>query len=331
MKKCVKKVLSICVCMAFAISLVACGSSSSSKTYTIGIVQIVKHPSLDTIRTNIIKALSSKGYKKGDNLKIEYKNANGDTANLTTICQGFKDDGVDAIVAIATPSAQAAAPFAEDIPVIFAAVSDPVGAGLVKSLKNTSGNITGTSDALQIDQNVDLALEMYPETKSIGYLYNSGEANSVSYLKTLKKYAAEKGLTVNESAVTNAADISTATKNLIDNSDLIITGTDNTVASSMDVVKQLTRDSKTPFIAGADSMVSDGALATIGIDYSDLGKETGKMTAKVLNGTKVSDIPVKVFKTNLSVYINTDTAKAIGFDKLDSIKANHKNVVELTD
>ncbi len=326
MKNLVKKLMCISLCMICMMSIVGCSSSSKEKTLKVGVIQFMEHPSLNTIRKAAVKELKAKGYANGEKIKLIYKNGGGDTNTLDTICKSFKDDDVDVIVAIATPAAQAAANYSEDIPVIFAAVSDPIAAGLVSDYNKPDKNITGTSDEVQVDQIMKLALEMYPNTKTVGYLYNSGEANSVSNLKKLKAYAKDNGLSVKEQAVASTADVQAATQQLCDTCDILFSPTDNTVASAMSVVASVTKEAKKPFFSGADSMVKDGALATVGINYENLGKATGDMVAKVLDGTDVSKIKVKVFKDNLNVYVNTTTASAIGFNGLDSIKANHNSV-----
>ncbi|TDW24938.1 putative ABC transport system substrate-binding protein [Breznakia blatticola] len=324
-----KKVLCLAMSLLMVCTLVACsgdkkdGGNSSSKK--VGIVQIVDHASLNTIREAAVKEITD----TDDSIEIVYKNANGDMSTLNTICQQFKDDGVDAIIAIATPSAMAAANVSKDIPVIFSAVSDPIGAKLVDSLEKPGGNITGTSDEVQVDQILALATEMLPETKSIGLLYNSGEVNSVSNMNKAKEYAKANGLEVYESAFANTADIQSSMQNLCQQADIVFTPNDNSVASAMDVVSAVANKTNTPLFVGADSMVADGGLATVGIDYTSLGKETGKMTIKVLNGTSPADIPVKVFKDNLSVYINTDVANKLNITTLDTIKKNHETVVEV--
>ncbi|OCN05834.1 hypothetical protein A4S06_07275 [Erysipelotrichaceae bacterium MTC7] len=322
-----KKVLCLAMSLLCVFTLVACSGEkeSSKESKTVGIVQIVDHASLNTIREAAVKEIE----KENKDVKIIYKNANGDMSTLNTICQQFKEDGVDAIIAIATPSAMAAANVSKDIPVIFSAVSDPIGANLVKSLEKPGGNITGTSDEVQVDQILDLAKEMIPTAKTVGLLYNSGEANSVSNMDKAKAYAKENGLTVVEGAFANTSDIQSAMQSLCDKADIVFTPNDNSVASAMDVVSAVANKTNTPLFVGADSMVADGGLATVGIDYTSLGKETGSMTIDVLNGTKPADIPVKVFKDNLSVYINTDVASKLGLDNLDAIKANHKKVVEV--
>lgn len=320
-----KRLFSLGLSLLCIISLVGCGETKKDETFKVGIVQIVEHDSLDTIREAAVKQIK----KDIPDVEIFYQNAGGDQSALNTICQQFMDDEVDVIIAIATPSAQAAANFSEDVPVIFSAVSDPVGAGLVKDLQKPEGNITGTSDEIQVDQIMDLAMEMYPFTKSVGFLYNSGEANSVSNLDKLKAYAEDHNLEVIEGPLTNTGEIQTSTQALIDKADIIFAPNDNSVASAMDIVSNLTKEAKKPLFVGADSMVSDGGLASVGINYENLGKETGNMVKQIFDGKTPSDIPVKVFKDDLNVYINTTVMKAIGFDNLDMLKQNYKNLVEV--
>ena len=323
-----KKLMMICMSLLMVASLAACGDQSKKedKTYKIGLVQLMSHTSLNTIKDSIVKELKKEGYVDGDNIEIDFQNAGGDIANLDTICKQYKSEGVDVIVAITTPAAQAAAPYAEEIPVIFSAVSDVKAAGLTNNLEKPDLNITGTSDEIQVSSIMDLATEMYPEAKTVGYIYNSGEANSVANLKKLEKYAKANNLNVEKAAVTNAADIQTGLASLLDKCDMIFSPTDNTVANAMAQVSEMCNEAQIPFFSGADSMVQDGALATYGINYESLGKETAKMAVKVLTGTKVEDIPVKVFKKDLNLYINTTTAEKIGFTKIDSLKDKYKVV-----
>jgi len=324
-----KRILCLGLSFICIFSLFGCDNKESAsdekEKFKVGIVQIVEHPSLDTIREATIKEIETSDV----DVEILYENASNDQSLLVTITQKFKDEEVDAIVAIATPSAMAAANFSDDIPVVFSAVSDPVGAGLVKNLEKPEGNITGTSDEIQVNLILDLAVEMYPKTKTIGFLYNSGEANSVSNLEKVKAYASKNSLEVVEAAITNTSEVQSAAQTLIDKTDVIFAPNDNTVASAMDIVSSLTVEAKTPLFVGADSMVGDGGLATVGINYEDLGTSTGNMVIQILNGTSPTDIPVKVFKEDLSVYINTTIAKAIGFDGIKHLKEQHEVVEEI--
>lgn len=286
-------------------------TSSTEKSYKVGLAQLVDHPSLNTIRDAILDEFDKQGYKDGENIKIDYQNAAGKTASLDSIMSGYQADGDDAIIAIATPTAMSAQNYANEIPVIFSAVSDPAGAGLVETLEAPGGNITGTSDEVQVEQIIDLMLQLSPEVKTVGVLYNAGEANSVSNITRFKEYAKSKGLTVKEKTGTDTTTLQQAAQALMPEADAIFSPNDNTVATAMTSLGQMAKEAGIPYYVGADSMVATGGFATVGIDYEQLGRETAKMTIEVLNGAKPATMPVKVFKDNLNVYVNEDVLKAL--------------------
>lgn len=282
----------------------AAGSDASGKSYTIGVAQLVDHLSLNMIRDSMLDEFEQLGYKDGDNLTIDYQNAAGQISNLDSIMSGYANEGVDAIVAIATPTAQSAQNYSQDIPVIFSAVSDPVGAGLVETIEAPGGNITGTSDEVQVDQIVDLMLELTPDAKTVGVLYNAGEANSVTNINRFKEYAESKGLTVEEKTGTDLTTLQQAASVLAEEVDVMFSPNDNTVASGMTALGKIAEDAGVPYYVGADSMVADGGFATVGINYEQLGRETAKMTIDILEGADPATTAVKVFKDDLNTYIN---------------------------
>lgn len=311
MKKGLKIVSAILLTVALLMSVTACSGTGSSKVIRIGIVQIVEHPSLNTIREAFIEQLASKGFKEGENIEIDYQNAQGEQTNLNTICQKFVADKCNLIVAIATPSAQAAANMTQDIPVLFSACTDPIGSGLVANLEKPGGNVTGTSDAVSAEKIMELAKRITPDIKKIGALYNSSETNSISVINNLKEYAAKNGMEVIEGTVTNSSEVQQVTQSLAGKVDAIFSPIDNTIADAMPVVAQVTESTKMPMYVGADSMVNDGGLATYGVNYTVLGQETGNMAAEILNGTKPGDIPVRTI-SDVEIYVNVATAEAIG-------------------
>lgn len=290
-------------------SSTAAAGSTSETVYSIGLAQLVDHPSLNTIRDAMLDEFKKEGYVDGENLKINYQNAAGKTSNLDSIMSGYATDGVDAIIAIATPTAMSAQNYADQAPVIFSAVSDPVEAGLVESLEEPGGNITGTSDEIQVDEIVDLMLELTPDIKTVGMLYNPGEANSVATTSRFKEYAESKGLTVTEKTGTDNTTMQQAAVELANSVDAMFSPNDNTVATGMVSLAQVARDAGVPYYVGADSMVETGGFATVGINYEDLGRESARMTIDVLNGANPATLPVKVFKDDLNVYINEDVLK----------------------
>lgn len=301
--------------------------ATTGKVFKIGIVQIVEHPSLNTIRESFIAQLAEKGFKDGVNIKIDYQNAQGDQINLKTICQKFVGDNSDLIVAIATPSAQAAAGETSKIPVLFSAVTDPLSAGLVVSLDKPGSNVTGTSDAVSAEKIMELAKRITPGIKKIGALYNSSETNSISVVNDLKKYAAKNGMEVIEGTVTNSSEVQQVTQSLVGQVDAVFSPIDNTIASAMPVVAQVADAAKKPVYVGADSMVKDGGLATYGINYTILGQETANMAVEILGGKNPGDMPVKTM-TDMDIYVNKDTAKAIGITIPDDVLKEARQVFE---
>ena len=325
MKKTMKKFMTVLMILVLSMAMMTgCGTddsrgdASQDKVFKVGILQLMEHPSLNTIRESIIEGLSEAGYVYGENLEIDYKNGQNDMTNMKTIAQTFVADKCDVIVAIATPAAQAVLSETTEIPIIFAAVTDPVDAELVDSLENPGGNVSGTSDEVSAEAIMELAKQITPGFKTIGALYSAGEDNSDSVVKGLKEYAAANGYEVVESTVTNTSEVQQAAQYLADKVDVVYSPIDNTVASSMAVATEIFNNAKIPFYVSADSMVQDGGLATYGIDYTVLGKETAKMVAQIFGGADVSKMAV-VKMSDMNIYVNTKTADAIGVEIPQSI------------
>ena len=321
------KTLSKLAAAALTCSVLFGCSSSGSDIPTVGVSQLVSHTSLNTIRDAFVEQMETLGYKDGETIKYDFTDASGQTSNLTSIMSQYQDEKVDAIVAIATPTAQAAAKVSDEIPVVFSAVSDPVGAGLVKDMDKPSGNITGTSDEVQIDQILDLAKEINPEVKTVGFLYNASEANSKANLEKAKKYCEENGLTLQEGTGSNLTELQSAASVLCEQVDILLAPNDNTVASGMAALSQIALDAGVPFYTGADSMVQDGGFATVGIDYENLGKETANMVDEILKGKSPADIPVKVFKDDLNIYVNQKVLDTLGITLPEDIQNNEHLVM----
>ncbi len=280
----------------------------------IGVIQLMSHTSLNIIYDAFYDELGNLGYVDGENIELDFQNAQGDISNITSIVQTFKGDKKDVVLAITTPVAQSAMALTEQTPVIFSAVTDPIAAGIVTDFNVTDKNITGTSDIIQVDKILDLAVEITPDIKTIGYIYNAGEDNSVTNLKKAKEYADKYNLNIIESAISSSSELQSASQNMVTKVDAIFVANDNTVAESMPILMKVANTAKVPVYCGADSMIMDGGFATVGIDYTDLGKESAKMVDRILKGEKVSDIPVKIFDEELYTYINIDTAKELGIE-----------------
>lgn len=326
-KKIMKKFTRISTILLSTTLLFGCASNTDDSIPVVGVAQIVSHTSLNTIRDSFSAQMEELGYVDGENIEINYADASNQQSNLNSIISQFEDDGSDVIVAIATPTAQAAANAADTIPVVFSAVSDPVGSKLVSDPEHPDLNITGTSDEVQVDQILDLALQIDPSIKTIGFLYNAAETNSVSNLEKAKAYCDANNLELIEGTGKDMTELQSSALSLCEKVDILFAPNDNTVASGMQSLSQIALDAKIPFYTGADSMVQDGGFATVGIDYEELGKETANMVNQILNGTSVSNIPVKVFKDNLNIYINQNTLNTLGIQLSDDIKNNDRLIM----
>lgn len=292
----------------------AAGMTQNENMATIGITQLVEHPSLDKARNGFIKALEDNGYKDGETVSIDYQNAQNDMPTTQTIANKFVSDKKDLIYAISTPSAQAAYNTTKDIPILITAVTDPVSAGLVKSLEKPEGNVSATSDYMPIEKNLELIKTLIPNAKTIGVLYNTSEVNSKVQVDRLKTYASENDYEVVEKGISSANEINQAMSSLIGKIDVLYVPTDNLVVSAMPLVAKLATDNKIPVIASEDGSVKSGALACQGIDYEKLGYKTGELAVKVLKGEEISNIPIALLE-DTEVIINEDTLNALSMEK----------------
>lgn len=289
--------------------------NGEGKDYKIGIIQPMDHTSLNQIYETIVEELNAQGYTD-----IVYKNANGDQTVIPTIIQDMISDGVDMLIPIATGPAQAVASAKVDVPVVFSAVSNPVEAGLVTSFEDTTGGITGVSNSIPVEQIFEMAQELTPDVKTYGFVYNSSEVNAVSGIEKAKAYCDEHGIAYKEATITGTADIQQAASSLVGEVDAFFTPNDNTVASAMPVYTQVAYSNHLPLYVGADSMVLDGGLATVGIDYTVLGKQTADMAVRIAGGEKVEDNPVEQI-AEYAKMINMETADTLGISISDELKA----------
>jgi putative ABC transport system substrate-binding protein len=265
-------------------------------TYTIGISQIATHGSLDNCREGFIAGLASEGFVEGENLVIDYKNAEGETTNATMISETFVSKKYDLIAAIATPTAMAAynASLDSGIPVIFTAVSDPVAAEIVKSLEEPGTNCTGTSDALPLEQQMKMIRDFLPDAKTIGILYTTSEVNSLTHLEAFKELAPTYGFEIEAIGVTNQSEIPLAMDTLVTKCDVINNFTDNNVVNNLDTVLAKAQEAGIPVFGSEEEQVKKGCVAAQNIDYFALGEKTGIMAAKVLRGEDPATMPVEV-------------------------------------
>ena len=283
-----------------------------------------------TIGISQLEGLKEAGYEEGKNLTIEYQNAQADTGNAATIADSFVNKKVDLICAIATPSAMSAYNSAmdADIPVIYTAVSDPSGAGLVNEDGTNVGNITGTSDKLPVTEQMALIRELMPDAKKIGILYTTSEANSVSTIQEYKDHAEEYGFEIVDTGINTIADVEMAAKDLASKVDCISNLTDNTVVSALQTVLAAANDAKIPVFGSEVEQVKNGCVAAVGIDYVALGKQTGEMAAKVLKGeATAAETPFEICEGG-NVYVNTEAAGNIDFTISDDVLGEAAEIYE---
>lgn len=296
-----------------------CGSKKTDagegkESYTIGISQFAEHGSLDNCRIGFLEGLEEEGIKEGDNLTVSVKNAAADMGTAGQISDSFVSDKVDMICAIATPSAQSAYNAAMDagIPVIYTAVTDPVAAELADKEGTPTGEVTGTSDKLPIEEQLKMIRQMLPDAKKIGIMYTTSEANSVSAIEEYKELVGKYDFELVEKGITTTADISLATDDLLSQVDCITNITDNTVVASLSTILEKAGDKKIPVFGSEIEQVKIGCLAAEGLDYIALGKQTGKMAAQVLKGEKkASEMKYEII-TEPGYYVNTKVAANLG-------------------
>jgi len=286
------------------------------RTYTIGVTQIVEHPALDAARDGFVEGLKESGFD--GNVKFVNENAQGDMATAQIIAQGFVDNDVDMIYAIATPTAQAAYNATKEIPIMISAVTDPVASGLAESSDLPGTNVSGTSDEAPIDLQLALLKDLGISPNTIGFIYNTSEKNSEIQLEILKVETEKLGWSVKALGITSLTEIEQGIDVLLDDVDVLYTPTDNMVASAIQLVANKALQKQVPVLAAEPSHVEGGALATCGVDYFALGKQTGIMASKVLNGEEISTLPIEKAK-NPEITINKATADALGLTLADAL------------
>ena len=291
---------------------------------TIGISQFAEHGSLDNCREGFLKGLEDEGIKEGDNLTVKYKNAAADMGTAKQISDSLVSDKVDLVCAIATPSAQSAynAAMKADIPVIYTAVTDPVAAELADKDGKPVGEVTGTSDKLPVEEQLKMIRKMLPDAKKIGIMYTTSEANSVSAIEEYKSLVKKYDFELVEKGITTTADVSLAADDLLSKVDCITNLTDNTVVASLPTILDKANEKKIPVFGSEIEQVKIGCLAAEGIDYIALGKQTGKMAAKVLKGeTKASEQNFETI-TEPGFYVNNKVAENLGITVPDNLANN---------
>lgn len=277
----------------------------------VSVLAIVEHPALDATRDGVKQGLLEAGFEEGKNLNWQYQSAQGNVGTAAQIARKFIGDGSDVIVGIATPTAQAVAAATKTIPLVYTAVTDPVVAQLVPSFEPSNTNVTGVSDELELERQIDLIKKIVPSAKRVGMVYNPGEANSAVVVERLKKLLPEHGMELIEAAAPRTVDVSSAASRLVGQVDVIYTSTDNNVVSAYESLVKVGNETKTPLVAADTDSVKRGAIAALGLNYYDIGVQTGKIVARILNGEKPGDIASQRSQ-NLDLYVNLQAAERQG-------------------
>ncbi|GAB7082175.1 ABC transporter substrate-binding protein [Megalodesulfovibrio paquesii] len=317
----------LAVLLLVAVSMLgALGSASAvwAKPFAISVTQIVEHPALDATRKGFEDGLKELGVEATLTVHI----AQGNIATANQIASQIQGEKPDLILAIATPTAQAVVQKIKDIPILATAVTDFVGAGLVNNMEKPGANVSGMTDLTPMDKHVALAKEFLPELKTLGVIYNAGEANSVTLANLLKAEAKKLGVAVEEATVANSAGVMAAAKSLVGRCQAIYVPTDNTVVSALESVLKVGADNKLPVFSGDTDSVERGTMASLGFDYYGMGKQTAGMAKKILaDGVKAGDLPVEMLN-ELKLFINKKAAASFGVTIPEPLLARAAKVIE---
>jgi putative ABC transport system substrate-binding protein len=326
-----KRIAAALLACAAALSLAACGgtsgassqsasqsasasesASASGKVLKIGVIQLMEHDALDQAYQGFVDGLADAGYVDGENISIDYQNAQGEQANCVTIADKLVADQCDLILAIATPAAQAMANATTEIPILVTAVTDPADAKLVASNEKPGGNVTGTSDMNPVEEQMKLLKTLVPDAKTVGFLYNSAESNSKLQVDMAREVAGELGLECIDFTVSNANEIQQVVESAVGKVDAFYTPTDNVIANGMATVSAITEAAGIPVICGEEGVVQNGGTATFGLSYYNLGKLTATQAVDILEGKSVpADMPIQ-YLTDCVLVINQESCQKMG-------------------
>jgi len=314
------------IAKALVLSAAVLSSGLQAKQVYVATTAIVEHPALDAVRDGVKEALNEGGYA-GDALKFTYESAQGQPVIAAQIARKMVGDEPDVIVAIATPSAQAAVSASKSIPVVFSAVTDPIGAKLVPSLKQPGSNVTGLSDMVNVKQQLALITEFMPNIKKLGVPFNPGEANAVAIVEALTIEAKKQGIEIIGSPAPKSADVMVASKQLVGKADAIYCPTDNTIISAFESVVKVGIDAQIPVFAADTGSVARGAVAAVGYDYFDLGRQTGELVVRILDGEKAGEIDVKM-AVGTDLFVNPKMAARMGIEIPQAVLARATKIIK---
>ncbi|MBC2769365.1 ABC transporter substrate-binding protein [Pusillimonas minor] len=308
--------------MALALALPALSGAQS-----VAVTSIVEHPALDSLKDGVKAALEKAGFTEEKGLKWQFQTAQGNTAIAAQIARKFVGDKPDVIVAIATPSAQAVVAATKTIPVVYAAVTDPVEAQLVPSFEPSGTNVTGISDMLELTRQIELIKQVVPAAKTVGMVYNPGEANSAVVVRQMRELLPDYGMTLAEVSAPRTVDVGAAARSLIGRVDVIYTSTDNNVVSAYEALVKVGNDAQIPLVASDPDSVKRGAIAALGINYYDLGLQAGAMAVEILKGAKPGEMPSQIGE-KLELHLNLDAAKKQGVTLSPDLVKSAANVIQ---
>jgi len=320
-----KRFMIMCMALCLAVGMIA--GVAPAQDILIGVNQFVEHPALDAVLQGFIDYLNDNGYAEGEVVTYDVNYAQADFGTATLIAEKLVGLNPALILAIATPSAQAMVNATDEIPVLFSAITDPVGAELVDSLEGGGKNVTGTSDLSPVDTQFELILEIVPDAKKIGFIYNAGEANSITSLNQAKEQAERLGLEIVEATASNSSEVLIAAESLVGKVDAIHIPTDNTVVSAFESITKVCLDNGIPLFAADVDSVPRGAIAAIAIDYYRLGLQTGRMAIDILEGKNPGEMPTEYLE-DLLLYVNLDSAEGIGVTIPDAVIERADEIID---
>lgn len=308
-----------CLCLIGLASLIAFSNTAAwAQKKSVAVTSVIEHPALDAVRDGIKLELEKAGYQDGKNLRWQYQTAQGSVSTAAQIARKYVGDQPDVIVAISTPSAQTALAATKNIPIVFSAITDPEGGKLIKNWQPSNTNVTGVSNVLDVNHQIDLILEVAPNAKRIGVVYNPAEANAVYYVNQLKELLPQRNMTLQLASAPRTVDVGTATQSLVGKIDVLYAVSDNNVVAAFESMVKVANANKIPIISTDPLTAERGSTIAMGVDYIELGRQTGRQVIRILNGEKPGDIaPEKGQKIDL--FVNLKAAKAQGVSLPQSI------------
>ena len=323
--------MKIKIVQAISMSLLLAAASAQADMKSLGMTTIVETPAILDTKTGMLKGLAEKGWVEGQNFKLDYQNANGSMPTQQQISQRFAGRGMDLVLTITTPSTQSMVTASKSVPVVFATVTDPVGAKIIPQFNKPGGNVTGVSDASPLGEQLDLFQEIVPGMSRIGFLYNPSLANSAALLRWITEEGRARGVSIVEAPAPTTNEVIAATRSLLGKVDAIYIPTDTTILSAVESIVKVGRETNTPVFAGEPGSVKRGAVATVGLDYIEIGRLSGLMAGDILNGADPGSIDAVVAKDvqpEKTITINLSAAAATGLSISSSLQARAVTISE---